>query len=79
MSTKRKLLVALAVFLLVFGGLFFWIWRGVPAEHSVEELSGKDPVIAEPKEETIPSVAIAKPVGWASGEAPVAAKGLTVT
>jgi glucose/arabinose dehydrogenase len=79
MSTKRKLLVALAVFLLVFGGLFFWIWRGVPAEHTVEELSGKDPVIAEPKEETIPSIAIAKPVGWKANEAPIAAKGLVVT
>lgn len=79
MSTKRKLLVALAVFLLVFGGLFFWIWRGVPAEHTVEELSGKDPVIAEAKEETIPSIAIAKPIGWAATEVPVAARGLVVT
>jgi glucose/arabinose dehydrogenase len=79
MSTKRKLLVALAVFLLVFGGLFFWIWRGVPAEHTVDELSGKDPVLVEPKPETIPSIAIAKPIGWAANEAPVAAKGLVVT
>jgi glucose/arabinose dehydrogenase len=79
MSTKRKLFVALAVFLLVFGGLFFWIWRGVPAEHTVEELSGKDPVLAEPKPETIPSISIATPVGWAANEAPVAAKGLVVT
>jgi glucose/arabinose dehydrogenase len=79
MSTKRKLLVALAVFLLVFGGLFFWIWRGVPAEHTVDELSGKDPVLVEPKEETIPSIAIATPIGWKAGEAPVAAKGLAVT
>jgi glucose/arabinose dehydrogenase len=79
MSTKRKLFVALAVFLLVFGGLFYWILRGVPAEHTVEELSGTDPIIAEPKEETIPSIAIAKPVGWAAGAAPLAAKGLEVT
>ena len=28
MSTKRKLLVALAVFLLVIGGFVFYIWRG---------------------------------------------------
>ena len=79
MSTKRKLLVALAVFLLVIGGFAFWIWRGVPAEHTVDELSGKDPVIAEAKEETIPSVGIASPIGWAANEAPIAAKGLTVS
>lgn len=78
MSTKRKLLVALSVFLLVFGGFFFWIWRGTPAEHTTDELSGKDPVIVAAKSEVIPSVTIARPVGWAKGEAPVAAKGLEV-
>ncbi|MEQ1498398.1 MAG: PQQ-dependent sugar dehydrogenase [Novosphingobium sp.] len=79
MSTKRKLLVALSVFLLVFGGLFFWIWRGTPAKYTVEELSGRDPVLAKPKPEQIPSIAIASPIGWQANEAPVAAKGLTVT
>ncbi|WP_309752868.1 PQQ-dependent sugar dehydrogenase [Novosphingobium sp.] len=79
MSTKRKLLVALAVFLLVCGGLFFWIWRGTPAKHTDAELSGRDPVLVEPKVEQIPSVSIATPVGWGPNEAPVAAKGLSVT
>ena len=78
MSTKRKLLVALSVFLLVLGGFVFFIWRGTPAEHTTDELSGADPLIVKPKEETIPSVSIAKPIGWAAGEAPVAAKGLEV-
>lgn len=78
MSTKRKLLVALSVFLLVFGGFFYWIWRGTPAEYTTDQLSGRDPVIAKARSETIPSVAIAKPIGWARGEAPVAAKGLEV-
>ena len=45
MSTKRKLLVALAVFLLVIGGFVFYVWRGTPAEHTTEQLSGKDPVL----------------------------------
>ena len=79
MTTKRKLLVALAVFLLVLGGFLFWIWRGTPAQHTLDELSGRDPVLVEPKPEGIPSVAIAKPVGWAANEAPTPAKGLTVT
>ncbi len=79
MSTKRKLLVALAVFLLVFGGLFYWIWRGTPAQHTLDQLSGKDPVLVEPRAERIPSVAIAKVVGWGAAEAPTAAQGLQVT
>ena len=61
MSTKRKLLIALALILLIIAGFAFWIWRGAQAEHTIEELSGKDPVISEPRTETIPSVAIAKP------------------
>ena len=79
MSTKRKLLVALAVFLLVIGGFVYYIIRGVPAEHGEDELSGSDPVLVRPKPEDIPSVAIAKPVGWAANEAPQAAQGLKVT
>lgn len=78
MSTKRKLLVALGVFLLVVGGFVFWIWRGIPAEYTVDQLSGTDPIIAEPKTETIPSVGIAKPIGWAADAAPTPAKGLIV-
>ena len=79
MSTKRKLHVALAVFLLVVGGFMFWIWRGTPAQHTLDELSGRDPVLVEPNAEGIPSVAIAKPIGWGANEAPTAAKGLAVT
>ena len=79
MSTKRKLLVALAVFVLVFGGFFYWVWRGTPAQYTLEQLSGKDPVLSEPKEERIPSVAIAKSIGWGANEAPTAAPGLQVT
>lgn len=78
MSTKRKLLVALLIALMVIGGFVYWLWRGTPAEHTTEQLSGKDPVLAEPKVEQIPSIAIAKPVGWAKDEVPVAAKGLEV-
>ncbi len=79
MSTKRKLLVALAVVLLVLGGFSYWVWRGTPAKHTLDELSGKDPVLVEPKAEKIPSVAIAKPIGWGPNEAPSPAKGLQVT
>lgn len=79
MSTKRKLLVALAVFLLVIGGFVYFVWRGNPAQHTLDELSGTDPIISEPKPESIPSVSIAEPVGWGASEKPQAAKGLAVS
>ena len=79
MTTKRKLLIALIVFLLVAGLFIGWIWRGTPAKYTLDQLSGRDPVLAEPDVEQIPSVAVAKAIGWAAGEAPVGAAGLTVS
>ena len=49
MSTKRKLLIALALILLIIAGFAFWIWRGAPAEHTIAELSGKGPVVSKPR------------------------------
>ena len=79
MSTKRKLLIALATFVLVAGAFITWIWRGTPAQHTLDQLSGKDPVLVEYKVEKVPSVAVAKAVGWAANEAPVGAQGLTAS
>lgn len=79
MSTKPKLLLALAVLLIVVGGVGYWIWRGTPAQYTDEQLSGTDPVIAEPNGEGIPSISIADPVGWAANEAPKAPEGLAVS
>lgn len=79
MTRGKKLLTALGLVVIVLGGLAWWVTRGTPAEHTLDQLSGTDPVLVEAKSEFVPSVAIAKPVGWAAGEAPVAAKGLTVS
>lgn len=78
MTRTRKLLIALGIILLVLAALVFWLMRGVPAKHTLDELSGKDPVLVEAKGELVPSISIAEPLGWAKAEAPVAAKGLTV-
>lgn len=75
---SRKLLIVLAVVAVVVALLAFWIIRGVPAAHTVEELSGPNPVLVEPRNEWIPSVSLAETVGWRAGEAPVAAPGLAV-
>ena len=74
----RKLLIALAVFVILVGGFVAWVWQGTPGKHTVSELSGTAPLLVDPKEESIPSVSIAEPVGWAANEAPLAAQGLSV-
>lgn len=47
-------------------------------ELTVEQGSGPDPVLPEPRKQLIPVVDTAKAVGWKEGAQPVAAKGLAV-
>ncbi|WP_338467309.1 sorbosone dehydrogenase family protein [Novosphingobium sp. ZN18A2] len=79
MSTLRKFLVALVVLVVVAGALLWFLTRGDTADLSEAQVSGGKPTIAEADGQTIPTVGIAKPVGWKSGERPVAAEGLEVT
>ncbi|BBC71443.1 sorbosone dehydrogenase [Altererythrobacter sp. B11] len=68
-------LLALIIILTVAG---WWVLRGDPAQYSVAQVTGLDPVFAEPDPQTIPTVEVAKPVGWGEG-APQAAEGFTVS
>ena len=78
MAIFRKIAIALIVFLAVAGGALWFLSRGDTADLSVEEVAGTDPVLQEANPESFPTVKIAEPVGWATGEAPEAAKGLEV-
>ncbi|RVU05013.1 sorbosone dehydrogenase family protein [Novosphingobium umbonatum] len=77
--TLRNSLLALGAVVLVGGGAAGWIIHGNPSEIPVEQMEGLKPRLVDPQPETIPSVGLAKTVGWAAGEAPVAAQGLQVT
>ncbi len=74
----KKILIALLVVLVLGGAILWWLTRPVPAQYSFEETTGTDPVLAEPDEQLIPTVGIAKPIGWGEDGAPVAAEGLVV-
>jgi glucose/arabinose dehydrogenase len=78
MGILKKIGIALVVLILVLAVVAWWVTRGDPAEHTVAEVTGDDPVLAEPDPQTIPTVEVATPVGWGEGEAPAAAEGLTV-
>jgi len=78
MGILRKLAIAVVVFLLVAGGLLFFLSRGDTADLSVEAVAGTEPTLEDPDAESFPTVNVAKPVGWAEGEAPDTAEGLTV-
>ena len=78
MGILRKIAIAFAVLAVLAGAALFFLTRGQSAELAVDEVVGTDPTLAKPQEQSIPTVQIAEPVGWAAGEAPIPAKGLAV-
>ncbi|MEO6040743.1 MAG: sorbosone dehydrogenase family protein [Croceibacterium sp.] len=75
----KKLVIALGIIVLLLVAAGWWIVRGSPAQYSLAAVTGTDPKLAAPDPQTIPTVDVAKPVGWGPSGVPVAAPGLTVT
>ena len=78
-SAKRNVFVFVGLIVLIIVGIIVYLWIGNPAEMTEDEISGTDPVIAPAQPETIPTVKLVEPSGWADGDAPVAAEGLKVS
>ncbi len=79
MTKLRNIGIAVLVIIILAAIGIALLLRGSTAELSVEEVTGTDPTLAEPDSEWFPTMNVAKPIGWAKGEAPEAAKGLKVT
>jgi len=79
MSKTKKSLIALIVIILVLAGVVAWLVRGNTADLPMADVMGTDPVLLQPEEEMIPTVKLAKPVGWRAGQMPTASQGLAVT
>ncbi|OYW47158.1 MAG: sorbosone dehydrogenase [Sphingomonadales bacterium 12-68-11] len=78
MQLLKKIAIGAVVVVLLVAVAVWWVVRGSPAELSAAAVTGTDPEWAEPAAQTIPTVAVAKPIGWRDGEAPAAAAGLAV-
>ena len=78
MSTGKKILAAILVIILLLIFAAALVVRGNTADKTMAEVSGTDPLLEEPEEESIPTVNIAEPVGWADDAVPDAAQGLAV-
>jgi len=79
MSTLKKSLIAIGLLVIAAVAFLAWSFRGPAGVYTTDETSGPHPKLAEPSAQTIPTVGIAKPVGWQPGEAPQATQGLVVT
>ena len=78
-SILRKALIALVTFFVVLFAVGAWFAQGNPTDRPISATIGHDPQIGDPEPERVPTVGIAKPIGWKPGEAPTAAAGLAVS
>jgi glucose/arabinose dehydrogenase len=78
MRFLKKILIALVVIAIVLGGFWVWFSHGNPSNRPLGATEGTQVQLGVPETETVPSMGIAKPVGWATNEAPTAAAGLAV-
>ena len=77
-QTPRKKWPIILGIVVILAGLGFWLTRGTTSERSLDELSGKRPLLVEAESERFPTISLADPIGWAANEKPVAANGLEV-
>lgn len=75
---RKYILLAILSLIIAAGGLFFYLSRPDVAKLQETALEGREPKFTEPRKQIIPTVGIAKPVGWAKDAAPTPAKGLKV-
>ena len=75
---RAKLLIILAIVALVGGVGWYAVGRADVARLPLEAVTGAKPRITDPREQLIPTVRIAEPIGWQGDAKPTAASGLAV-
>lgn len=78
-SILKKAAIVLIVIILAVAGYIAWAQYSNTSELPSDATAGKDPKLVDPDPQWVPSVKLAKPVGWAANEAPKASPGLAVT
>ncbi|MBR0553564.1 PQQ-dependent sugar dehydrogenase [Stakelama marina] len=75
---RRHILISLGLLLLLAIGTIIWLLTPDRAQLSELAVTGRVPQLSVPREQTIPTVDVAKAVGWKQGETPTPAAGLKV-
>lgn len=75
---KKHILALSLIFILIGAGAVYWLTRPDVARLAAGQDVGREPVFTPARPQWIPTVAVARAVGWPAGKAPVAAQGLSV-
>lgn len=74
----KRLLIALVLLVLFGGAAGYWLTRPDIATLSEAAVTGRTPEITDPRYQTVPTIGVAKAVGWQKGAMPKPAAGLRV-
>jgi glucose/arabinose dehydrogenase len=78
MTLSSRFVIIFAMLAVILGVGWFALMRGDTARLSLDAVTGTRPNITAPRIQSIPTVDIARPVGWADGAMPTPAPGLAV-
>ena len=79
MSKLKQVLIAAGIVVVGLGGFVVWVAQGDVAQVPFAETTGQHPRLGDPRPQVIPTIGVARPIGWQAGEAPVPAPGLVVS
>lgn len=74
----KHVLRVLAIVVVLLIGIAVYLGWPDKARLSVEQVAGKQPAITDPRSQIIPTMGVAKAVGWPAGQMPTPAGGLKV-
>ena len=75
---RKHLLRLAAILLVLLLALGWWLFSPDRAELPEDAVTGAQPRLSRAREQTIPTVRIAKPIGWSGNALPTPARGLRV-
>jgi len=78
MTRLRRILIVLAAVAVIGLVAFWWLSRPDTARLAANDVAGRFPKLSAPRQETIPTINVAKAVGWPQGATPTPAAGLAV-
>lgn len=78
MTRLRKILIVLLVLAVIGAVAIWWLTRPDVARLAANDVTGQIPKLSETRAQTVPTVNVAKAIGWSDGAKPTAASGLTV-
>ncbi|WOE74734.1 PQQ-dependent sugar dehydrogenase [Alterisphingorhabdus coralli] len=75
----RNSLIFIGLVVAILAIAAYVLLSGQTAEYTIEQLSGPNPEISDPRSESFPTIKIAEITGWGDDESPIVADDLTVS